>query len=78
MRENILFITGHLAEPALRRVVEQLASTVPFDFEIRNIGVSVAALLHVGLVQRRLIKTFSASCRGWLQKLIGKTGSRLT
>ena len=53
-RENILFITGHLAAPALKRVVGGLALEQNFDFSIKDIGVSVAALMHAGLVERRL------------------------
>lgn len=53
-RERILFVTGRLAEPSLRQVVETLAPRVGFDYEIAVLGISVAALMHVDWVQRKL------------------------
>ncbi|RZU02719.1 DUF6513 domain-containing protein [Rivibacter subsaxonicus] len=51
--EHILFLTGRLAEPALRRV---LASIEPpaFSWEVREIGLQVAALMTTEMVMRRL------------------------
>lgn len=54
-RERILFVTGRLAEPSLRQVVESLAPRVGFDYEISVLGISVAALMHVDWVQRKLV-----------------------
>lgn len=54
-RERILFVTGRLAEPSLKGVLETLAPQVGFDCEIAVLGVSVAALLHVDLVRRKLV-----------------------
>lgn len=53
MREHILFLTGKLAEKRLDRV---LASIEPceFSYEVRNLGLSVAALMTAGMIQRRL------------------------
>ncbi|MDX6749857.1 DUF6513 domain-containing protein [Geminicoccaceae bacterium 1502E] len=53
MSERIAFITGHLAEPRLRRVLAQMGET-PFTWEIRNAGVKVAALMTVPILVRRL------------------------
>lgn len=53
-RPRILFITGRLAEAALRRVVERLAEEEDFDYEIAVLGISVAALMHAGWVLRKL------------------------
>lgn len=53
-RERILFVTGRLAEPSLKSVLRTLAPQVGFDCEIAVLGVSVAALLHVDLVRRKL------------------------
>ncbi|MDF1585578.1 DUF6513 domain-containing protein [Marinimicrococcus flavescens] len=53
MSERIAFITGHLAEPRLRRVLTQMGET-PFTWEIRNAGVKVAALMTVPILLRRL------------------------
>jgi dihydropteroate synthase-like protein len=54
MRERILFVTGRLAEASLRQVLEPLADRVGFDFEIAVLGISVAALMRVEWVQRKL------------------------
>lgn len=53
MSEHIAFVTGHLAEPRLRRVLAQMGET-PFTWEIRNVGVKVAALMTVPILLRRL------------------------
>lgn len=53
MAERILFLTGHLAEPRLRRVLEAMGET-PFAWEIVNIGVKVAALMTEAIIRRRL------------------------
>ncbi len=52
-REKVLFLTGRLAEPRLRRVLEGLGD-LPFDWEIRQLGVKVAALMTPEIVERRL------------------------
>lgn len=53
-RERILFVTGRLAEPAVRDVVARLSGRFGFEYEIAVLGVSVAALLTTRLVARRL------------------------
>ena len=53
-RERILFVTGKLAEPSLRRVVSDLSSSAEFDYSVNVMGISVAALLHVDWVRRHL------------------------
>jgi dihydropteroate synthase-like protein len=53
-RERILFVTGRLAEPSLRAVLAPLSERVGFDFEISVLGISVAALMHVDWVRRKL------------------------
>ncbi len=60
LREHVLFLTGRLAEPRLRRVLEGL-SDLPFDWEIRQMGVKVAALLSPEIVRRRLGSVEGAS-----------------
>ena len=50
---RVLFLTGKLAEPRLRRVLEGLGET-PFAWEVRQIGVKVAALMTPEIVKRRL------------------------
>ena len=54
-RERLLFVTGRLAEPSLRSVLAPLAERVGFDYEIAVLGISVAALMHVNWVQRKLL-----------------------
>ncbi len=68
--EHIVFLTGRLAEPALRRVLAHLGTEVgmeagaaiaasrsepaAFTWEVREMGVQVAALMTADLIQRRL------------------------
>ncbi|MEJ2095065.1 MAG: DUF6513 domain-containing protein, partial [Gammaproteobacteria bacterium] len=51
--EHILFLTGKLAEKRLHKVVASMEPT-DFTYEIRNIGVSVAALMTADMLIRRL------------------------
>ncbi|MFQ5731335.1 MAG: DUF6513 domain-containing protein [Planctomycetaceae bacterium] len=51
---RILFVTGRLAEASLRRVVGPLSATAGFEYDVRTLGISVAALMHVGWVGRKL------------------------
>lgn len=53
-RERILFVTGRLAEPAVRAVAADLAGRHGFEYEVAVLGVSVAALLTPDLVARKL------------------------
>ena len=59
MPERILFLTGRLAEPRLRRLLEGLAEP-PFAWSIANIGVKVAALMTEPIVLRRLPRPVEA------------------
>ncbi len=54
-RERLLFVTGRLAEPSLRDVLRPLAERVGFDYEIAVLGISVAALMHVDWLRRKLV-----------------------
>lgn len=53
-REKILFVTGRLAEFSLRKVLESLSQKARFDYEVEVLGISVAALMHVDWVLRKL------------------------
>ena len=55
--KKILFVTGRLAETSLRDVVSPLADRLGFRFDIAVPGVQVAALLHTGLILKRLTVT---------------------
>jgi dihydropteroate synthase-like protein len=76
--EHIVFLTGRLAEPALRRVLGQIAAPgaePPFTWEVREIGLQVAALMTADMVQRRVPPVAAdrivlpGRCRGDVQAL---------
>lgn len=80
MAENLLFLTGKLAEKGLHKV---LAGMQPTDFKYRvaQLGVSVAALMTPELIVRRLTDAGDADrimvpglCRGDLTLLEKKYG----
>ena len=52
--EQLLFVTGRLAEAALRRVVSDLAPRAGFTYEIQVLPISVAALLTTEWILPRL------------------------
>ncbi len=52
--EHILFVTGRLAEPSLREVLAPLAVRAGFEYEVAVLGISVAALMRVDWVKRKL------------------------
>src|SRR5205085_3879899 len=53
-RPRILFVTGKLAEPALRRVLGELAPRAGFEAEVAVLPITVAALLTTDWVARHL------------------------
>lgn len=59
MPGHILFLTGDLAEPRLRRLLDSL---LPLDFRasVANLGIKVAALATTDIVLRRLKSTQGA------------------
>ena len=57
--EHILFLTGRLAEKSLLRVLDSLAPA-PFTWQVREIGVQVAALMTADLIRRRLTAPLQA------------------
>ena len=72
--EHILFLTGHLAKPALDRVLAGLDSTEgeqAFTWATHDLGVQVAALMTADMIRRRLPAPVNAQrivvpgrCRG--------------
>jgi dihydropteroate synthase-like protein len=71
--EHIVFLTGRLAEPSLRRVLGALADAPdpPFTWEVREIGLQVAALMTADMIRRRVALPVAADrmlvpgrCRG--------------
>lgn len=78
MTEHILFLTGKLAESRLRAVIESMEER-EFSYDIHTLGVSVAALMTVGMLDRRLESVGRADrvilpglCRGELSLLSEK------
>ena len=53
MTDKFLFLTGKLAQPSLQKVLGQMAP-LPFDYEILELGLSVAALMTDKMIARRL------------------------
>ena len=51
---RVLFLTGRLAEKLVRETVKGVADRAGFEYEVFALGISVAALLHARLVERRL------------------------
>src|SRR4051794_41908470 len=53
-RPRLLFVTGKLAEPSLRRVLAELAPAAAFDPEVAVLPITVAALMTANWVARHL------------------------
>jgi dihydropteroate synthase-like protein len=53
-RPRILFVTGRLAEPPLRRLLDELAPRAGFDFDVAVLPISVVALATTGWIARHL------------------------
>ena len=80
-QERILFVTGRLAENALRRVVEPLAKKLGFGFQIQVMPISVAALLTAEWIRPRIDLSSATDrivlpgyCRGDLASLSRELG----
>ncbi|MSP85844.1 MAG: dihydropteroate synthase [Methylotenera sp.] len=61
--ENLLFLTGKLAEKSLHKVLAEVQNNPkipPFKYRVQQIGVSVAALMTPDLIARRLKETGDA------------------
>ena len=78
--EHLVFLTGRLAEPALRQVLGGLADA-PFTWEVREIGLQVAALMTADMIRRRVATPLAADrllvpgrCRGDLDALSAHFG----
>jgi dihydropteroate synthase-like protein len=82
--EHIVFLTGRLAEPALRRVLAEIApdgGDAPFSWEVREIGLQVAALMTADMIGRRVPAPVAADrilvpgrCRGDVDALAARYG----
>jgi dihydropteroate synthase-like protein len=72
--ERILFVTGKLAEPSLRRVVAALPEPAGSEYRIAVLGITVAALMHVDWLLRKLDDVSGVDrviLPGWCQGDIG-------
>src|SRR5215212_483825 len=54
MGSRVLFVTGKLAEPSLRRTLADLAPTAGIEPQVAVLPISVAALMTTEWVGRRL------------------------
>ena len=82
--EHIVFLTGRLAEPALRRVLAGMQTgqgESPFTWEVREIGLQVAGLMTADMVRRRVPAPVAADrmilpgrCRGDVPALAAHYG----
>jgi dihydropteroate synthase len=80
-RPRLLFVTGRLAEPALRQVLDELAPRAGFAAEVAVLPISVASLMTPAWVARHLEITsptdrvlLPGHCRGDLAPVVAKTG----
>ena len=76
---RVLFVTGRLAEPALRRVLAEMAP--PFEYDVTVLGITVAALMTTPWITRSLqvpegidLLLIPGLCEGDLQILGDKFG----
>src|SRR5437762_2073199 len=53
-RPRLLFVTGKLAEPALRRLLAELAPRAGFDFDVAVLPITVIALATTDWITRHL------------------------
>ena len=49
---RVVFVTGRLAEPALRRLLEDMSP--PFSYDVSVLGITVAALMTTPWIARHL------------------------
>jgi len=60
MSERIAFLTGHLAQPRLEKVLAGMGET-EFGWSVVNVGVKVAALMTEAIIARRLSRPVEAT-----------------
>lgn len=85
MRPNVLFVTGRLAEPALRDVLAGLAPRLGIEAHVAVMPISVAALMPADWVARRLVipqgiqrVILPGQCRGDLEIVARVAGPGVT
>lgn len=80
MTEHIAFLTGHLAQPRLEKVLGGMKDR-GFGWSVINVGVKVAALMTEAIIQRRVPRPLDANrvlvpgrCRANLDRLSAEFG----
>jgi dihydropteroate synthase-like protein len=80
MAERLLFLTGHLAQPRLQKILDSLAAPA-FSWRVADIGVKVAALMTEAIILNRLPRPIEADrvilpgrCRADLARLSAELG----
>lgn len=76
---HLLFVTGRLAEPALRDVLASLPHDADFRYDIAVLPITVAALLHVGWMERKLSippEVTRVIVPGWCQGELDRLSTR--
>jgi dihydropteroate synthase-like protein len=78
--EHIVFLTGRLAQPQLEKVLGGIED-IPFTWEVREIGLQVAALMTAEMIRRRVALPVQAQriivpgrCRGDMEALSAHFG----
>src|SRR5690606_33405025 len=81
-RPRILFVTGRLAEFALRQVLDDLAPRAGFEAEVAVLPITVAALMPTNWIARHLEApegidrvVLPGLCKGDLAAVVEKLGS---
>ncbi len=79
-RPHIHFVTGRLAEPSLRRMLEGVSTRVGFDYSVQVMPITVAALMPTPWIAKRLAVPETATrivipgnCQGPLDAFAGVT-----
>jgi Family of unknown function (DUF6513) len=80
MSEHIAFLTGHLAQPRLEKILVSM-NNPGFDWSVINVGVKVAALMTEAIIERRVPRPLDANrvmvpgrCRADLRRLSTEFG----
>ncbi len=84
LRPLLLFVTGKLAEPALRRLLTDLAPRLAFEYEIAVLPITVASLASTAWIARHLTippnvgrVVIPGLCPGDLQSIAVADGTKI-